>query len=64
MSRKDYIAIAEIIAGDYATCGTSEERYKVRGVVFSLAHFFRKDNEQFNCERFYNACGIPRYGKL
>lgn len=64
MSRKDYEKVAAIFAGDFATCATSAERYKVRGLMLSLADVFQSDNPRFDRARFYAACAIPPYGNL
>lgn len=57
MTRKDYIAIAEIIR-------RHKEVYDMDGatlasVAESLATLARADNERFDEERFYAACGMP-----
>ncbi len=54
MSRKDYNAIANVLAGDFATA-TLSQREKVRAIVLSLADVFAKDNPRFQRDRFYAA---------
>jgi hypothetical protein len=55
MSRKDYVAIAEIIAGDYASANPAEKG-KVFCMTLSLADYFAQENPNFNRARFYDAC--------
>lgn len=54
MSRKDFIAIAEILAGDFATA-TPAEKGKVWCITLSLADYFAKVNPRFDRARFYAA---------
>ncbi len=61
MSRKHYIKVAGIIASQYATCLTDEERDKVARIAMSLADMFAQDNERFDQVRFYTACQIDGY---
>jgi hypothetical protein len=55
MSRKHYVEIAAVLAGDYASAGSDAERRTVRGIAFSLADVFVKDNTRFDRRRFYGA---------
>jgi hypothetical protein len=57
MSRKHYIAIANVLAGDLATANSVEEAHKVRNIARSLADVFLADNPNFDRWRFYNAVG-------
>lgn len=65
MSRKDYEAIAAIIAGDIASkrdaCNVDVEDV-LRNVARSMADHFARDNARFDRQRFYAACGIGRTG--
>lgn len=59
MTKKHFVAIAAILAGDYATAANDAERNKVRGITLSLADYFYSVNNNFQRERFYAAVGIP-----
>lgn len=59
MTKKDYIAIGKILAGDLATASPLEKG-KVLGITFSLADLFKQDNPNFDRERFYAFVGVPR----
>ena len=54
MSRKDFIAIARILAGDFATA-TPAEKGKVWAITLSLADYFASANPRFDRARFYAA---------
>jgi len=58
MSKKDYDAIAAILAGDLAVSTTEAERLRVRGITLSLADYFMRTNPRFVRTRFYDAVGI------
>jgi hypothetical protein len=58
MTARNYDTIAAILAGDLATCTTEHERYKVRGIAYSLADYFARTNPRFDRQRFYTAVGI------
>jgi hypothetical protein len=58
MTRKHFVRIAGILAGDLATCSTEGERLKVRGIALSLADMFLQENSNFDRQRFYAAVGI------
>lgn len=60
MSRKHYERIAEVFAGDYASCNTTDERRKVVGLALSLSDVFQQDNPAFDRIRFLKACGLTR----
>lgn len=49
MSRKDYVAIGDVLAGQWATTH-SEAIWKV---TLSIADVFKRDNERFDRVRFY-----------
>ena len=52
-TRKHYKAIAEILA-----------QHKVNSeVVADFAGYFAADNERFNKQQFYNACGLEYKGQ-
>lgn len=51
MSKKDYIAIAEIIT---RTVGPRERPL----LVWALASYLAQDNPRFDRKRFYLACGL------
>jgi hypothetical protein len=54
MTRKDFKAIAAILAGDYATA-TPAEKGKVVRISLSLADYFQKANPRFRRDLFYAA---------
>ena len=58
MSRKDYRAFADVLAGDLSTCNNEGERRKVIGIVLSMCDVFKRDNGAFDRQRFLLACGI------
>ena len=51
LSRKDYIAIADIIR----TCGTSNEN-QVENIKTDLAEYFQQNNPRFDKKKFWKAC--------
>ncbi len=59
MSRKHYIAVAAILAGERALATTDAERRNVDNIARSLADVFKRDNGRFDRQRFYDACGMP-----
>jgi len=58
MSRKDYRAFADILAGDLATCETDGERRKVACIALSMEDVFKRDNPRFDRQRFREAAGL------
>ena len=60
MSRKHYIAIAKVFAGDYACCKSDDERRVVVGLALSLSDIFRQDNPRFDRIKFLKACGLSK----
>jgi hypothetical protein len=63
MSRKDYVALAAVIAGEVACAGGN--KYKLRtasNVARSMADVFKRDNSRFDRQRFYTACGLDETG--
>ena len=58
MSKRHFIAIAKILAGEYATAGTTATRGKVDAIARSLADLFVAENASFDRGRFYHAVGI------
>jgi hypothetical protein len=59
MSRKHYRQFAEILAAELALATDDGERRLVRDITFSLADVFKRDNSNFDRQRFYRAVGIP-----
>jgi hypothetical protein len=53
MSRKDYIATSDILAG-YKNAMIDE--YWFEDLVNDFSDFFEKDNPNFNREKFIEAC--------
>lgn len=60
MSRKDYVAIANVLRR--ADTGDQTGENMIRTIAGGLASHFRADNVAFDTERFYEACGysVPR----
>ena len=58
MNGSNYVAIAQILAGDLATSTTEAERLKVRGITLSLADYFAREDPRFARDRFYDAAGL------
>ena len=58
MTKKHFVEIAAILAGDLATAANDGERNKVRGIALSMADMFKRVNPNFDRERFYAAVGI------
>jgi len=57
MTRKDYIATAEIL--DTLVATTEGEAFDaVLDAIDAFADMFAKDNERFDRTRFVNACGV------
>lgn len=64
MTRKHYVRIAAILAGDLAICANDGERQRVRGITLSLADVMAQDNGAFDRARFYVAAGLTPDGSL
>lgn len=63
MSRKHYREVAEIISGELPlpaarTPEADAERDVLRSVADGLAGMFKRDNSEFNRQRFMDACGL------
>jgi hypothetical protein len=54
MSKKDYIAFAAVLAGEFA-CATPSEKLVLWRTTLSLADVFKRDNIRFDRSRFYEA---------
>lgn len=57
MTRKDYIATADILDVLVSTA-TDETIGDILDAVDAFADMFAKDNERFDRTRFLNACGV------
>lgn len=57
MTRKDYIATADILDTLVATV-EGDALLAVLDTVDQFAEMFAKDNERFDRTRFLNACGV------
>lgn len=60
MTRKDYIAVSEILKGFVNEI--SQTNYE--DLVNEFAEFFSADNENFDFARFETACGIDEIGVI
>jgi hypothetical protein len=58
MTKKHYRQIAEILAADLAIAATDAERRVVANITRSLADVLKRDNSNFDRQRFYAAVGI------
>lgn len=59
MSRKDYVAFAEVIALEIkANIPATKAEQAVIDVAKSMADVFKRDNPNFDRARFLTACGI------
>lgn len=54
MSRKDYKAFAEILAGHYTGTGDEEDQV-ILDVAYEMAGVFKRDNPRFDHKRFIAA---------
>lgn len=58
-SRKDFVAVAKIIAQEHANSGANQARRAVcEQIAWNLSHYFGSENQQFDKIRFLNACGV------
>ena len=57
MTRKDYIATADILETLVATT-EGDALSAVLDAVDEFANMFKSDNERFDRTRFLNACGV------
>jgi len=57
MSRKHYIATAEVLAIERKQATTEAERRAIDNIARGLAAVFKRDNGSFDRQRFYDACG-------
>jgi hypothetical protein len=63
MSRKDYVAAAEIIrrqvdAAAYLPTSGDGALFAAKAIAEDLASMFGRDNGRFDRTRFLNACGV------
>lgn len=58
MSKRHFVEIAKILAGEYATAGSVAARAKVDAIARSLADLFVAENARFDRARFYAVVGI------
>lgn len=58
MSKKDYVAMAAVIAKNYAVANSVDGRDAIREVALNMAGVFAKDNPRFNMNMFLKACGV------
>lgn len=61
MSRKNYEAIARILADNMAD--THVEAKIVAGVARELADYFKCENPRFRYDDFYAACELDEWGQ-
>jgi hypothetical protein len=58
MTRKNYIAAADIISSRLGDAPSDDARKAIEQVAGDLADMFRRDNAAFSFTRFYDACGM------
>ncbi len=58
MSRKHYVAVAAVLAGERAMARDDHERRTVDNIARSVADVFKQDNGRFDRQRFYAAVGM------
>jgi hypothetical protein len=59
MTRKDYVALAEALAGEFPVDSGSQLLVRIadwRGIVAAVANVLGKDNPRFDRARFLRAC--------
>lgn len=62
MSRKDYEALAAVIAGEVSCATNAEKRRTASNIARSMADVFARGNSRFKREIFYAACGLTETG--
>ena len=55
MTRKDYVATAEILSGYKDLIG---DNFVYEDLVDDFAGMFAQDNERFDSDKFLEACGL------
>lgn len=57
-TKRDFEAIAAIIAKAFERCQTEEDELVLVDVADNLADYFEGQNQRFNRPMFFEACGI------
>jgi len=55
MTRKHFTAIANILAGQFASASSPAEKLAIWTTTLSLAQYFKSENSNFSYDRFYLA---------
>jgi hypothetical protein len=55
MTRKDYVATAEILKGFYDPTAQDNQNAVIIELVNDFSEMFKQDNERFDSKRFANA---------
>lgn len=58
MSRRDFVALAAVLAAEAAKARTEAERDLVRRIAERIADVCRSSSERFDRGRFLHACGV------
>lgn len=58
MSRKHYIKVAAMLAGERAIYTSEQSVRVIDNITRSLADLFKQDNSNFDRQRFYTAAGL------
>lgn len=61
MTRKDYVAIAEVLRSNMERANDAE-RWRVAVISDELAAVFSRENPRFDVDRFLKAAGAPVLG--
>jgi hypothetical protein len=65
VSRKDFIALAEVLAAELSIRRDQPEAEDaVRCVILSTADVCKRSNSNFKRDKFYQACGLDANGSL
>jgi hypothetical protein len=64
MSRKDYVAIAQMFHDTLRNLnGSSSDFFKVIDLVMTFVKYAEQNNKSFKRDRFYRACGMDSYAQ-
>lgn len=58
MTKKHFTEVANMLAGELATATSYPERLVIRNITLSLADIYKRENPNFDRERFYAAVGF------
>jgi hypothetical protein len=64
MSRKDYVAMAEVIKREIDAATNTRQARSISNIARGMADTFKRDNSRFDRVRFYHACGLDDNGNM